>query len=201
VDGDPTTDIRATRRIVAVWKQGWRLNRDAYRANVATLDAPLIPEGLQVGGISDFNDGSVRTGFGSPWQAFDGVQMKVVTGGARGSRGALAVLGEVQPNRPSYVWSGIVFMLSGRRRVYVDLSSKSGLEFWARGDGRIYRVVIVDAGGPKEKVFQPGTEWQRYRFAFADFANLDPRLVESLILASSRDAGAFEIQLDEISFY
>jgi imidazolonepropionase-like amidohydrolase len=36
VQGDPTTDIRMTRRIVAVWKRGKKLDRDAYRAHVET---------------------------------------------------------------------------------------------------------------------------------------------------------------------
>ncbi|HYI01428.1 amidohydrolase family protein, partial [Hyalangium sp.] len=35
VRGDPTTDIRMTRDIVAVWKLGRKLDRDAYRARVA----------------------------------------------------------------------------------------------------------------------------------------------------------------------
>jgi imidazolonepropionase-like amidohydrolase len=34
VRGDPTTDIRQTRDIVAVWKQGRQLDREAYRARV-----------------------------------------------------------------------------------------------------------------------------------------------------------------------
>jgi imidazolonepropionase-like amidohydrolase len=33
VDGDPTRDIRATRRIVGVWKQGVRVNRLVYSVN------------------------------------------------------------------------------------------------------------------------------------------------------------------------
>ncbi len=35
VQGDPTTDIQQTRNIVAVWKLGKKLDRDAYRARVA----------------------------------------------------------------------------------------------------------------------------------------------------------------------
>ena len=33
VDGDPTQDIRATRRIVAVWKRGVRFNRPTWPEN------------------------------------------------------------------------------------------------------------------------------------------------------------------------
>jgi imidazolonepropionase-like amidohydrolase len=36
VRGDPTQDIQTTRDIVAVWKRGKKLNREAWRAHVAT---------------------------------------------------------------------------------------------------------------------------------------------------------------------
>jgi imidazolonepropionase-like amidohydrolase len=34
VRGDPTVDIQLTRSIVAVWKRGKKLDRDAYRAHM-----------------------------------------------------------------------------------------------------------------------------------------------------------------------
>jgi imidazolonepropionase-like amidohydrolase len=37
VEGDPTVDITATRRIAGVWKRGVRLDRQAYRARVSRL--------------------------------------------------------------------------------------------------------------------------------------------------------------------
>src|SRR5262249_29040223 len=37
VKGDPTSDIKATRNIVGVWKQGIRLDRDQYAAEVRRL--------------------------------------------------------------------------------------------------------------------------------------------------------------------
>jgi imidazolonepropionase-like amidohydrolase len=35
VEGDPTSDIRATRDIVGIWKQGVRMDRDSYRETLA----------------------------------------------------------------------------------------------------------------------------------------------------------------------
>ena len=205
VDGDPTTNIRATRNIIAVWKQGRRLDREVYRASVASLDAPVRLSGVKEGLVSNFDNGSIHTAFGSPWEPFDGVQLKPVTEGAQGSTGSVLMSGEVKPDRPAYIWPGIAFMPSGLRRVFVDLSSKSGLRFWAKGDGRAYRVVIVSAGpagtSQPERVFKSGPEWQEYRFAFADFPDLDPQRIRSIILGASRDPGSFKIQLDEISFY
>jgi imidazolonepropionase-like amidohydrolase len=204
VDGDPTTNIGATRHIVAVWKQGRRLDREAYRASIPTLDASVVPPGLKAGLVSSFNDGSTRTAFGPSWEAFDGVEIKLVAGGGLASREALMMLGNVAPNRPSYLWPGIVFTPSGLRRTPADLSSKSGLRFWAKGDGRTYRVVLVGAGGQRdfqERAFKPTADWQEYHFAFADFQGVASNQIQSVILAASHDIGHFEIYFDEISFY
>ncbi len=35
VRGDPTKDIRVTRDIVAIWKQGVRVDRESYRDQIA----------------------------------------------------------------------------------------------------------------------------------------------------------------------
>jgi imidazolonepropionase-like amidohydrolase len=202
VEGDPTTDIRATQHISAVWREGWRLDREVYRARVATLDAPVVPDGVQAGWISHFDDGTFRTAFGSSWEAFEGIQIKLVPNGALGSLGALAVSGEVKSDRPAYIWPGVVFTPSGLFQVPVNLSSKIGLRFWARGDGRAYRVAIVGAARrPQEKLFQPGAAWQEFHYTFADFSSLDPREIQSIIFAASPESGKFEIQLDKISFY
>jgi hypothetical protein len=37
VRGDPTRDIRATRRIVAIWKQGVLVDRPAYGAEIGAV--------------------------------------------------------------------------------------------------------------------------------------------------------------------
>ena len=129
--------------------------------------------------------------------------MKIVFEGARTTPRALAISGDVKKDRPAYLWPGILFMPSGQRRVYSDLSSKAGFRFWAKGDGRTYRVAIVGAAGNPipEQVFKPGPDWHEYRFPFTDFLNLDPHRIRSIIIAASRDPGLFIIQLDEVSLY
>ena len=170
---------------------------------MATLDAPVIPDGVQAGWISHFDDGTFRTAFGPSWEAFEGVQMKLVPNGAQGSPGAFAVSGEVESDRPGYVWPGIVFTPSGLPQVPVNLSSKTGLRFWARGDGRAYRVAIAGAARPQEKQFQPGAAWAgEFTTRLQIFSNLDPREIQSIIFAALREFGRkFEIQLDRDLIY
>ena len=114
------------------------------------------PSDFRAGLVSNFDDASTRTAFGPSWEAFEGVHMNLVVGGAQGSHGSLVMSGDVKADRPAYLWPGMVFIPSGLLRVPSNLSSKLGLQFWAKGDGRTYRVVIVGEAGPQEKVFKPG---------------------------------------------
>ena len=72
VDGDPTTDITATRRIVEVWKDGESVNpmRDARREKIAQAAAGKGGKPLALpadGRISLFSEAKLGTPFGSGW--------------------------------------------------------------------------------------------------------------------------------------
>src|ERR1017187_4960769 len=108
VDGDPTADIKATRKIAGVWKLGVAVDRDAYRTEMekerAEANRPAsVPPGAKLGLVSDFEDGKVSAHFGAGWQiSTDSLRggkskasFKVVENGAQKSKGALLVEGEV----------------------------------------------------------------------------------------------------------
>jgi adenine deaminase len=40
VEGDPTVNVTATRSIVSVWRQGQRVDREAYRSRIAAMTPP-----------------------------------------------------------------------------------------------------------------------------------------------------------------
>ena len=102
VDGDPTTDIKATRKIVGVWKQGRAIDRDAYRKALQSHvrlaaragDMPA-PTGSESGLVSDFDGEKIQSAFGSGWSvstdSFVGGKSKastqLVAGGAEDSKG------------------------------------------------------------------------------------------------------------------
>ena len=105
VDGDPTTDIKATRRIVGVWKQGRAIDRDAYRKALQSATCAWRPvrgrrprpRARRSGLVSDFDGEKIQSAFGSGWSistdSFVGGKSKastqLVAGGAEGSKGAL----------------------------------------------------------------------------------------------------------------
>ena len=107
VDGDPTGDIRATRRIAGVWKSGVAFDRAAYGAEVARANAAVgrRPEGLEHGVVSDFENGTLAAPFGTEWIATSDAMaggrstgtVEVVAGGAEGSARPLRIAGGWPP--------------------------------------------------------------------------------------------------------
>jgi len=113
VDGDPTADITATRKIAGVWKLGQPIDRNAYRSVVRQRaeamakikDAPA-PPGSEPGLISDFEGekAATKTAFGAGWMiSTDGMrggkskaETAIVDGGANGSAHALKITGTIE---------------------------------------------------------------------------------------------------------
>ncbi|MGH8245150.1 MAG: amidohydrolase family protein, partial [Gammaproteobacteria bacterium] len=110
VKGDPTTDIKATRNIVGVWKLGVPVDRQAYSAGIERQKAEtqrqrqaLPPSGSESGWVSDFEEGKPGSKFGSGWTVSTDRMMggkstaefKVVPAGANDSKFSLSISGEI----------------------------------------------------------------------------------------------------------
>ena len=184
MEGDPTQDVTATRAIVGVWKDGVRVDRDAYRVGLtaqreaAEAQTRALAE-ADAAPVSDFEAGNPSVAFGQPWVVSTDVvaggaseaDLQVVEGGAAGSGHALLVEGEV---RAGFVfpWAGAMFMPGAEPFAGADLSSKPTLHFFAKGEGGPYRVqVFCDNLGqiPAEQPFEVGPEWQPYALDLATF--------------------------------
>ncbi len=130
VDGDPTTDILATRKIAGVWKQGHAVDRAAYRAAIreralatAKLATEPAPPGSGPGLISDFEGESALTkaAFGAGWMistdALRGgkskAQTAVIAGGASGSAHALRITGTIDAGTSAALGRSLVFARRG----------------------------------------------------------------------------------------
>ncbi len=70
VTGDPTKDIGATLDIAGIWKAGVPFDRKAYRASLESEKIAVTqpPAGSESAIVSDFNDGTTKTAYGSGWQ-------------------------------------------------------------------------------------------------------------------------------------
>src|SRR5215468_9282284 len=100
VEGDPATDIKATRHIAGVWKQGVAIDRAAWESRVQTLEADEArrkknppPAGSESGKVSDFEGDKPDAPFGSWMPSLDTMMggqstgtIAVVLGGAQNSK-------------------------------------------------------------------------------------------------------------------
>jgi len=213
VKGDPTTDIKATRDIVSVWKLGVQPDRAAYRAMVEkTIQAAEAqknsppPPGSESGLISDFDAGNPSTKFGLDWQvstdSFRGgkstAALKVIDGGAENSKGALEISGEVVAGQVA--WSGAIFFPGQTPMAPANLSSKKSITFWAKGDARPYCVMVfIQSAGymPKIVPFEAGPEWRKLTLPWSAFGT-DGHDVMGIFIGAWSAPGPFSLVIDDV---
>lgn len=217
VEGDPTQDIKATRKIVGVWKRGQRLDREEHRKAIqaqqqeasAAASAPAAAAS-ETGRVSDFEGKTLKTAFGAGWAESTDAMMggqstttfKWAPDGARGSGGCMRIAGNIE-DRPQPRWAGAMFFPGSAPMAPADLSQRKELSFWARGDGKTYTVMLFfkDRGrNPSMRSFVAGEAWKAQRFKLADFDGCDGRAVMGLFLGGGEDAGAFEFFVDDVQF-
>jgi imidazolonepropionase-like amidohydrolase len=215
VNGDPSTNIRATRDIAGVWKAGQQIDRAAWRASVAKATQEQAaqstappPAGSESGWISDFEEsGSTKTRFGAGWdvttdQLAGGksvAKMEWSAGGAQESKGALLIAGEVRQGF-AFPWSGVIFWPAAGPMQPANLSSKKAIRFWAKGDGQTYQVMIFDQKlgyRPASQTFVAAPEWKEYVLPFTAFG-VDGSGIMGIAWAAGPKIGTFELRLDNV---
>jgi len=209
VEGDPTRDITATRRIVEVWKDGQSANalRDAKRQLVAQERGASTRQGLPADGrISQFSAARLGSPFGSGWmpstdQYAGGkstVKLAVLPPLPDGQI-PLAVQASVAPGLP-YAWSSVAFMPGAQPMQPADLSAARVLRFKVRGDGKTYQVMMMGAanGRPSSVPFVAGKEWEDISVPLSAFAGIDPAAVAMLAFSAGPQPGEYRFELADV---
>jgi imidazolonepropionase-like amidohydrolase len=204
VSGDPTKDIGATLDIAGIWKEGVAFDRAAYRANLDRLRAAaaLAPPGSESGLVSDFNDGTAKTAFGSGWQ----VTTDQMIGGKSTAKmeaveNALRVSGTLVAGAPAQ-WAGAMFFPGASPMAPANLSSKKTIQLRAKGDGKTYAVLVFTVSGgraPAIQTFTAGPQWEVHTFPLAAFKT-DGHDLMGIAVVSGTTPGAFAIELDDFGF-
>jgi imidazolonepropionase-like amidohydrolase len=212
VDGDPTTDITATRAIAGVWKQGVPIDRAAYAQSVARQGAAIdaAPDVAAGGLVSDFESGKIDSRYGAGWMiSTDAIaggkstaDMSVVRGGAEGSAGSLGISGTISGQVP-YAWAGAMFSPGAQPMQPANLSARRELRFWVKGDGKTYRVMLFSESKgmtPIAQSFITAAEWTEVVLPLSSFGGIDGKGLMAVIFAGGPTPGSFSLQIDNVRF-
>jgi len=86
----------------------------------------------------------------------------------------------------------------------VNLSSKNGIAFWAKGDGKIYRIMLYSGGidaMPTTLPFVAGPNWQQFRFSFSDLVGVEKSALLAIMFGLVLDDHRFCLQIDDVMFF
>jgi imidazolonepropionase-like amidohydrolase len=203
VDGDPTTDIMATRAIHTVFKGGVPLERPAEAATPRpTIAAPSLGDGT----ISTFDAGDTKSTFGAGWTPSDDgfmggkskAAIEVVDGGANGSAKSLLVHTDIQPGF-TFPWAGAMFFPGPEPMRPADVSSTKGFRFFARGNADLNVMVFAQSLGqiPASKVVHAGAEWTEIALAWSDFG-IDGKTLTGILIGGAQKNGKVDFRIDEV---
>jgi imidazolonepropionase-like amidohydrolase len=201
VNGDPLTDIRATRGIATIWKNGQRVARDLAVATAAG-------ERWTAATIGNFDAAALDPGAGAGWSpttdriagGASEVALSFAAPGAQSSAHALRITGRVAPGA-AWPWSGVMYGPGRAMMQPVDGSGLSEIVFHVRGDGREYSVLLFSGeqqGVPAMQSFVAGPQWREVRVPFASFTGIDPARLRALGFTAGLPHGEFALEIDAV---
>lgn len=202
VDGDLESDISDSKRLVAVWKDGYPVARSLGEETPAS---PAAPETTL---LSDFEEG-VGASFGVGWQVTtDRIRGGTSTAELSALQGALRVEGEIVAGDSAFTfpWAGAIYFPGPAPMQPVDFSGRDVLRFRTRGDGRGYLVMLFSGGAsatvPPSVPFTAPADWTDVEIPLARFPTATPGLIGGLAFVATAppgaSAGGFAFELDDV---
>ncbi|HET6726190.1 MAG TPA: CIA30 family protein [Gammaproteobacteria bacterium] len=204
VNGDPTKNIRATRAIAVIWKNGYTVDRRPPAWFLpAQVASPLVDL------VSNFDNGKISSQYGYGWHVmgdrryggFSSAKMSLSRHGANGSAGALRVTGTVESGF-AFPFAGAMFFPAKHRSDQRDFSNKHSIAFWARGDGRVYSVMLfsgsVQDNHPVMEHFKAGPGWRHIQIPLAAFEGADIHHVRGIAFTAGPETGDFNFEIDDV---
>jgi ABC-2 type transport system permease protein len=182
---------------------------DAAAATAARASGPAGMTPPADPTIATFDAGAATAKYGIGWietsdrhvGGASSAAIRVVDGGAAGSRGALSIDGTI---RPGFQWpfAGAAFFPNGPpMEGMTDYSARKMLSFQARGAGGRFLVTFfstADPGSiPTSIPFEVGPEWREVRVDL-DESMPDPARVRGIMIGSGGPEGDFALQIDDV---
>jgi hypothetical protein len=143
------------------------------------------------------------------------ITVTVAPDGAAGTKQSLKLEGAVITGTNPYImFAGAATRFEDEKALY-DVTSYSGIKFWAKGDGNTYRIdlpaaVVTDYMFHYAPFTPPTGEWREYKIPFADlkqapygkrvaWIGTDVQGVQFFTVGGP--IAKFVLQVDEIEFY
>jgi imidazolonepropionase-like amidohydrolase len=198
VSGDPTTDITATRNIVAVWKNG----REFNAPDASTPPAPR-QSNFAGGVVSDFENGS-GSELGTEWMTSTDQIMggkstgDLSVGPAEGRSGKVLRFRGVIGSGTPYPWSGAMLMMDQRQFAPVDFRPLKTISFSIRNPAPARLMVFASRLGrvPVVRDLPASSDWTTVSVPFAALG-LDGSDIQGILVSGT--AGEFTFELDDVS--
>ena len=196
VDGDPTTDIKATRNIVGVWRNGAKFEK-AFVAKPAHIPPPPETPKMAPAVIGNFDSPPLSPQWHTTVDAMAGGDSDAIV---VLNRGALSVTGEVRGKVP-FAWSGAIYNAGEQMFSPVDASAAKEIVFKAKGDGgKNYMVLVFTKKGgftAARLPFVAPKTWKEQHFKLADFRT-DGSDLQAIAFVASPAPGKYAFQLDDV---
>ncbi len=197
VRGDATEDVRATRNIAAIWKDGVRLERTTApdRSGRDRIDPQLVTD------FDDLSGNALPRGWMHSTDAMQGGKSRVETAIVqRDSGSALRLDGELAEGSP-FPWSGVMFTLGSGFMQPVDASAIGALVFDVRGPEGAYQAMAFGESlgmHPAAAGFEAGDDWRRVVIPLSSFAGLDPAGAWGFYIGGGTELGEFWLEIDNV---
>ena len=173
--------------------------------------------------IDNFEDGDLTNLINTKWATFNDnalggkseIAAAVVPGGAKRSKKSLRLNGKVTTDFKYGGFAGLRMLFDPSGKGVKDVNPYSGIEFYARGDGRQYRLEVMTAAVKDHseygKEFPTSREWKLYQIPFSQLSQPQEfgRKVKwtgtdalgIVFMTSGFPIESYSFQIDEIRFY
>lgn len=190
VAGDPATDIRTTRAIAAMWKNGYRIERPRQDGAKPAAAAALADPAL---GAFDAGE----DGWGPTTDRMMGGASEVAVAAAGG---ALVIDAKVEAGA-FWPWAGAMRMLGTQPMEPVSVAAYTELQLRLRAQGEIQVMFFSgpETRGPPATVAVAGNgAWQDVVIRLADVPGLDRGAARAIAVVAGPAPGNARIELDSV---
>ncbi|VAW46485.1 hypothetical protein MNBD_GAMMA02-1741, partial [hydrothermal vent metagenome] len=181
LSADPRKDIKNTRKMMGVWKNG-------YLVETKSAISPSAELSLSAGGLlSDFTVDSLKSSMHTDFQATSDKMMQgnstaaVNWTDAACDGGGLQVSGEIKVGFP-YPWSGVFLPFAVNMDKALNLESIKSIDFSVAGDAGTYQLMIftLNSMQPVQLPFQITEQCQQISLVVSEHPAVDWNNVSGL---------------------